>query len=191
MTAIRFASAPVSWGIMEETDDSQWPAWQQVLDEISALGFRGTELGPYGFYPTEPERLKEELDRRHLILTSAFIPIGFFDLSRREADIKLAQTVATLLTALDCPIIVLADAVRRPGDALEPGRAAWEDTARLMENLARVYKTIGLETVFHLEAGSHLETPAHMDLLASLTDPELVGIFLDTRRHAYSQRDPR
>src|SRR5262249_35838733 len=61
----------------------------------------------------------------------------------------------------------------------------------LMERLAHEYRQIGLDTVFHLEAGSRLETPAHMDLLASLTDPALVGICLDTGHHAYSGGDPR
>jgi inosose dehydratase len=191
MRAIHLASAPVSWGIMEETDNTHWPTWQKVLDDISALGFEGTELGPYGFYPTDPAQLRDELARRNLILTSAFVPIGWFEPGRQVNDIKLARNVAGLLRALNCPYIVVADSVRAPGDTLEPDRAAWQAAAKLMESLAREFKQIGLDTVFHLEAGSHLETPAHMDLLAELTDPALVGICLDTGHHAYSLGDPR
>lgn len=191
MTAIHLASAPVSWGIMEETDDTHWPTWQKVLDEISQLGFEGTELGPYGFYPTNPAHLRDELVRRNLTLTSAFVPIGFFEPRRQTADLQLARDVARLLRSLDCPYIVLADAVRAPGDNAEPDHAAWQNAARLMETLAQEFKQDGLDTVFHLEAGSHLETPAHMDLLAELTDPNLVGICLDTGHHAYSLGNPR
>src|SRR5262249_48241025 len=68
---------------------------------------------------------------------------------------------------------------------------AWHKAAQLMESLAREFKQSGLDTVFHLEAGSHLETPAHMDLLADLTDPALIGICLDTGHHAYSDGNPR
>lgn len=190
MPTFRFASAPVSWGIMEETDDSHWPTWQQVLDEMCQIGFGGTELGPYGFYPTDPTVLKAELDRRNLILTSAFVPIGLFDPARQDADIQLAQKVAGLLKALNCPYIVLADSIR-PAGTPDPTSPDWDKAARLMESLAREFKQIGMDTVFHLEGGSRLETPAHMDLLASMTDPDLVGICLDTGHHAYSGGDPR
>ncbi len=190
MGAIHLASAPVSWGIMEETDTSHWPTWQRVLDEIAQLGFDGTELGPYGFYSTDAGQLRDELARRHLTLTSAFVPVGLFNPARQEADIQLARNVAALLQALACPYIVLADAMKPP-DAPEPDRAAWQKAARLMESLAREFRQLGLDSVFHLEAGSQLETPAHMDLLAELTDPELIGICLDTGHHAYSGGDPR
>ncbi|MHB8629215.1 MAG: TIM barrel protein [Aggregatilineales bacterium] len=191
MRSVQLASAPVSWGIMEETDSTHWPTWQKVLDDISQLSFQGTELGPYGFYPTDPAQLKAELDRRHLILTSAFVPIGFFEPGRQANDIKVARGVARLLKALNCPYIVLADSVRQPGDTHEPDHDAWKAAARLIETLAVEFKGIGLATVFHLEAGSHLETAAHMDLLAELTDPALIGICLDTGHHAYSLGDPR
>jgi inosose dehydratase len=191
LTAIHLATAPVSWGIMEETDSTDWPTWKQVLDEIAALGFNGTELGPYGFYPTDPTQLKEELARRELTLTSAFVPVGLFEMRRQEGDIKLARDVAKLLKALDCPYIVLADAMRPAGEP-EPDMAAWREAAQLMEALAREFRDeMALDTVFHLEAGSRLETPAHMDLLAELTDPALIGICLDTGHHAYSGGDPR
>lgn len=188
---IRFATAPVSWGIMEETDTSHGFTWDQVLDDIAALGFDGTELGPYGFYPTDPGQLKRELTARNLILTSAFVPVGFFEPERQSTDIELARSVAHLLHDLGCPFIVLADAIRPGGDTSEPSDEAWRNTARLMESLAREFKLLGLDTVFHLEAGSHLETPAHMDLLADLTDPTLVGICLDTGHHAAASGDPR
>jgi hypothetical protein len=42
---IHIASAPVSWGVMEETETSVWPSPEQVLEEISTAGYDGTELG--------------------------------------------------------------------------------------------------------------------------------------------------
>jgi inosose dehydratase len=50
---------------------------------------------------------------------------------------------------------------------------------------------MGLQTVVHLEAGSHLATPEEQDRLCSLTDPDLVGICLDTGHYAYSFGSPR
>src|SRR5664279_1885077 len=176
---------------MEETDSTHWPTWQQVLDEIAKLDFDGTELGPYGFYPTDPAQLGDELERRHLTLTSAFVPIGLFEARRQQSDLELARNTARLLKALNCPYVVLADAMR-PAGAPDPDTEAWHKAAKLMEALAVEFRDeMGLDTVFHLEAGSRLETPAHMDLLAQLTDPALIGICLDTGHHAYSDGDPR
>ncbi len=162
-----------------------------MLDQIASLGFDGTELGPYGFYPTDAAQLRDELERRNLTLTSAFVPVGLFEKRRQESDIRLARETATLLKALNCPYIVLADAMR-PAGAPDPDMEAWRQAAELMEALAREFRDeMGLDTVFHLEAGSRLETPAHMDILAELTDPRLIGICLDTGHHAYSDGDPR
>ncbi len=191
MAAIHLATAPVSWGIMEERDSTYWPTWNQVLDEIAALDFNGTELGPYGFYPIDAAKLRDELAKRKLTLTSAFVPIGFFEEGRQAGDLKIARDTAKLLKALDCPYIVLADAMR-PVGAPDPDAEAWNKAAKLMEALAVEFKNeMGMDTVFHLEAGSRLETPADMDKMAELTDPALVGICLDTGHHAYSDGDPR
>ena len=53
--SMRVASAPVSWGVMEniELPDDYTP--DRVLDEIVEAGYSGTELGPYGFLPSNPE----------------------------------------------------------------------------------------------------------------------------------------
>lgn len=63
---IHFASAPVSWGV----PDDPGPAWEQpyklILDEILSAGYTGTELGPYGYFPTDPKVLAESLKREAL-----------------------------------------------------------------------------------------------------------------------------
>ena len=55
---IRIATAPVSWGILEFAGQSSQPPWEAVLDEMAAAGYTGTELGPYGYLPAEPEALR-------------------------------------------------------------------------------------------------------------------------------------
>src|SRR5207237_2339058 len=75
--------------------------------------------------------------------------------------------------------------------AAQPNEAAWKKTADAMEDVARQLQGLGLRTVFHLEAGSHLATPDDQDRLCALTDPDLVGICLDTGHYAYSFGNPR
>jgi inosose dehydratase len=176
---------------MEDNDVSGWPPPQQVMAEIRAAGFDGTELGPLGFYPTDPAQLRVALARHQLTLTSAFVMIGFFEPGRREADLASARRVAGILHALGSPFIVLADALRPAGDMAEPSGAAWHEAARLMEDLAREFRSLNLTTVFHLESDSHLESPADLDRLCRETDPDLVGVCLDTGHHYYNGGDPR
>lgn len=51
---IRIANAPVSWGIMEVEGWSPPLAPSKFLDELKQAGYEGTELGPYGYLPTDP-----------------------------------------------------------------------------------------------------------------------------------------
>jgi inosose dehydratase len=187
---ISVASAPVSWGVMEETDVTVWPPPEQVLDEITAAGYQGTELGPYGYYPTSLDELRSTLSGHNLTLTSAFVPLRWFQPQRLEGDITALMDVARLLAALQCPFIVVADGMAAPGET-SPDERSWKAAAVAIENVARQLLGLGLRTVFHLEAGSHLATPEDQDRLCSLTDPDLVGICLDTGHYAYSFGDPR
>ena len=57
-----------SWG-RTKTFDS-------VLDEMVSAGYSGTELGPWGFLPTDPKRLMAELSPRNMCLIGAFVPIA-------------------------------------------------------------------------------------------------------------------
>jgi inosose dehydratase len=50
---IRVANAPMSWGSMEHLElPAEYP-YTCVLDEINAAGYSGTELGLYGFLPSD------------------------------------------------------------------------------------------------------------------------------------------
>jgi inosose dehydratase len=59
--AFELGNSPESWGVMGASDPQQVP-WERCLDEIAESGFVWTELGPYGYFPTDPDRLGVELD---------------------------------------------------------------------------------------------------------------------------------
>jgi len=66
--AIRVATAPVSWGVMEVEGFGGQKPFGEVLDEMKRAGYDGTELGPYGFLPTDPKALRAELSSRGLAI---------------------------------------------------------------------------------------------------------------------------
>ena len=65
---IRIANAPCSWGALEFDLDKKPLGYQQVLEEIVDTGYAGTELGDWGFMPTEPDELKKVLNEKNLEL---------------------------------------------------------------------------------------------------------------------------
>ena len=73
---VQIATAPVSWGVLMK-DTPNVPPYEEVLDQIQAAGYAGTELGPYGYLPFDKVRLRAELEKRGLTLTSAFTIFSF------------------------------------------------------------------------------------------------------------------
>src|SRR3974377_1983359 len=94
---IRVASAPVSWGIMENVPVPPEYPYSRVLDEIAQAGYTGTELGPYGFLPVEPSLLRRELDLRGLKLCSAFVAIPLGDSGQHESGLAQVKQAAQLI----------------------------------------------------------------------------------------------
>src|SRR5215510_11562129 len=78
-SSIRVANAPCSWGVLEFDLPGKALGYAQVLDEIKETGYAGTELGDWGFMPTDPAALRRELHTRGLELLGAFVPVAFAD----------------------------------------------------------------------------------------------------------------
>src|SRR2546421_2474952 len=117
MTDIRIANAPCSWGSLEfEGLEGESIAYGQMLDELRDTGYVGTELGDWGYMPTEAAALKEELERRHLAMVGAFVPVALKNPDAHALGEAHALRVARLLAAVmdnggtsSPPLIVLAD----------------------------------------------------------------------------------
>ena len=71
---IKVANAPVSWGVIEKVAGER-SAYAGVLDEIAETGYAGTELGDWGFLPTDPDLLATELAARHSVETGEVISL--------------------------------------------------------------------------------------------------------------------
>ncbi len=196
---IQVATAPVSWGVMEVEGFSGQKSYGEVLDEMVQAGYTGTELGPYGFLPTDPKQLKSELAKRGLSLLGAFVPLPLAHVEQHEAAVQSAMEVARLLVQAGAPYLVLADAMDAArmavagsvGDVRDGMSAqAWESAARLLTRIARAASALGLSAVFHHHCGTFIETPAEVDRVLAMTDPELLGLCLDTGHYFYGGGDP-
>jgi inosose dehydratase len=200
---IRVANAPCSWGILEFDGEAAPASFATVLDEIRDTGYSGTELGDWGFMPTEPAALGRELEARKLSLIGAFVPVALADASARCAGAATAVRTATLMRDAGAPdaLIVLSDdngtVPERERNAgrirpdLELSDSQWVVFASGAEYVAReVRERTGLRTVFHPHCGGYVETPAEIDQLMRRTDPSLLGLVLDTGHIVYGGGDP-
>lgn len=195
---MKLANAPVSWGVSEATGGSQ-PLAATVLDEIAECGYTGTELGPYGFLATEPAELHAALAARGLALAGAYCPLTLHDPGSRSAALAEAGVIIALLAAAGAEVLVLADAgdaTRRaiagrvPRDAGGFDDEQWTHFAEGTDAVARLARDHGLVTAFHPHAATYIETEAEIDELLRRTDPELVGLCLDTGHVMYGGGDP-
>ena len=195
---MRIANAPCSWGVLEfEGMIGKGAGWETVLDEIAETGYAGTELGDYGFMPTDPTALAGELQKRDLAMLGAYVPVNLRDRAAHAPGIAHALTVARLLAAVATdgsrpgPFIVLADdAGTDPVRTANAGRATPEmalgddEFAVFAEGVEAVARAVrdetGLPTVFHPHSACFVETPAEIRRLAAATDPALVGLVFDT-----------
>ena len=196
---MKIATAPVSWGVMEADGWSGNQTYGKVLDEMSQAGYDGTELGPYGFFPTDPLHLSAELSARGLKLVSAFVPVHLAEPARHRSDFDEALKVAKLLSSAGAGLIVLADemggsrmAIAGRVDEARDGMnsSQWSDAVDILSQIANACAELGLRTAFHHHAGTLVETPAEIERLCSSTDSSLIGLCLDTGHYVYGGGDP-
>lgn len=201
---LRIANAPCSWGVLEfEEQSAAGYEYTRVLDEMRAAGYDGTELGDWGFMPTDPAQLHDALAARSLSLLGAFVPVRLADPDAYADGAAAALRTAALLKEAGFPdaFIVLADdiaaspertaAAGRVTDDLRLPEAARSIFAANAEGVARAVRdTTGLRTVFHHHCASYVETPEEIADLMQRADPALLGLCLDTGHLTYAGGDP-
>ncbi len=193
---IKIANAPCSWGSLEfEGMEGQGVPFGRMLDELVETGYIGTELGDWGYMPTDPEALARELEQRELTMLGAFVPVAFKDPAALIEGAAQAVKTATLLKQVareeTPPLLVLADdngsdPVRtahagRVSESMKLSDDDWRIFADGVNTVARsVFDQTGLRTVFHHHGAGFVETPDEIERLLTLTDPAYVGLVFDT-----------
>jgi inosose dehydratase len=194
--AVRLGTAPDSWGVWFPHDERQTP-WHRFLDEVVVAGYSRIELGPFGYLPTDSATLRRELGQRGLTLTG-----GTFGgaLHRPEARAEIEEQVrkvGDLIGELGGEYLVLLPAPYRgeSGPPTEPrvldddGWRRFTETSNRLGQLAQQRFGGRLKVVFHSHADSHVEAADQVERFLDDTDPELVGLCLDTGHYAYRDGD--
>jgi inosose dehydratase len=190
---IRLGTAPDSWGVWYADDPAQTP-WTRFLDEVVEAGYEWIELGPYGYLPTDPGQLRDELGRRGLRASGQAV---FADLHHGAAawDQALAGAlaVARLVRAVGARHLVYLPTLYRTEDGtggyLEPAGLTVQQWTALTAGVTRLGRILAEELdvrlVFHPHADTHVGTQAEVERFLADTDPQWVSLCLDTGHISY------
>jgi inosose dehydratase len=185
---MHIGNAPCSWGITRATGNAI--AWETYLDEVAAAGYRGTELGPYGYFPTDAVRVREALAQRGLEMLGATHVHTFGDPSSGPALLETLRGLAPILQSLGARHLVVMDESSfyppaRPGQLDDEG---WRGLVQLVRLARQVIEDeFGLEASFHPHIGTAVELEGQID---RLLDETSIDLCFDTGHHAVWGQDP-
>jgi len=198
MGKLLVGNAPCSWGSLEHQEAGI--PFGRMLDELAETGYTATELGDWGYMPTDAGELRTELAKRdHLVMLGGFVPVALKNPSAHAGGIEVAVKTARLLAAVATvpkPYLVLADDNgTEPTRTQMAGRVAtgqglskdeWRVFADGADSIAHaVFNETGLRTVFHHHCAGFVETPDEITTLLDLTNPELLGLVFDTGHYYF------
>ncbi len=175
-------------------------SYSSVLDQMAQAGYGGTELGPHGFFPTDPATLRPELDRRGLRLCSSFVmmPLGTRD--AHPAGLERVRRTTQLVSQAGCQLLILCDEITpdrcaAAGRPAEANQLSWtaQELKTAQEGIRAVVACcaeLGVQVAFHPHVGTHVETPEEMHRLFSLFTADELGLCLDTGHAVYGGGDP-
>lgn len=191
-------SCPDSWGVWFDDDPKQTP-WDRFLDELAGVGYEWLELGPYGYLPTDPAHLRDELDKRGLKVAGGTMH-GLSGLHRADefaAILDKTRKVAELTAAMGAEHVIFVPVPGyrddNTGAYLEPAELdadAWKQLVTATNELGKaISEEWGVRLQFHPHADSHVETQDQTERFLDETDPRYVNLCLDTGHLAYRHAD--
>ena len=188
--SLRLATAPVSWGIWEQTiDRSDLVPPQRLLETVTEMGYRALESGPPGYLAPNGAAAVELIRPYGVEIVATFLPLRLDDPDGFAEDLASLDHTAEVLAATGDGLVILADQERpeRAQASGQPDRlraTGWSPetfdlAARHLEIARARCAEQGLRASFHPHAATYVESPEEIDALLARTSPEL-GLCLDT-----------
>jgi inosose dehydratase len=207
--SIQISSAPCCWGV-DDPKNPYLPPWERVLDEAQQAGYKGIELGPYGYLPLDLTVIGDALKQRELSIVAGTIfddlvhPDNLPNLVQQTHDIcDLIRQLPSLPTypgkSFNGPYLVIIDwghperdkAAGRPDEAARLSDSDWH---RMMDHIKTIseiaWEEYGVRPVIHPHAGGHIEFEDELAKLSTCIPYETAGLCLDTGHLYYSKMDP-
>jgi inosose dehydratase len=193
---LQLGSCPDSWGVWFADDPRQTP-WQRFLDEMVAAGYHWLELGPYGYLPTDPNQLADELAARELSVAGGTVAGTGGPHQDFGAIVEATRKVAELTAAVGGKNVVFVPVPGYRDDVTGAYREAstldadqWRTLCDNSNTLGRILlEEYGVHLRFHPHADYQVETQEQTERYLDGTDPRFVSLCLDTGHLAYRGAD--
>jgi len=169
-----------------------------MLETVCDLGYTGIELGPPGYFGTDPASVSSLLGEYGLSLVGAFAPLRIASEEGFAADLAFLDQTIEILSATGAagPVVLAADenetrlAVAGRPDARAAtslrGDALKQAAERVQHAAARAGAK-GVRAAFHPHTATYIEGPDEVAALLELTD---VDICFDTGHCVVGGGDP-
>lgn len=147
------------------------------------------------------EKGKRILDKYGLQVASGFFHGAFYSPEEESRLYEEALRQAEFSQALgqDCLFVsaLVSPPQRRalvgriqPGEPVSLNRQQFEQMARILERIARLWKEYGIALCFHPHVATYVEASHEIEKLMEMTDPELVRFGPDTGHIFFGGEDP-
>lgn len=175
---MRFANAPVSYGVYGELTVDGVTTTNALLQEVARAGYDGLELGPPEFFGT-PAQAAEAFASSGLAAVGAYVPLhtqGTDEVLARDLarmDVTLDEIAAVDSTAL----VILADEGddtllgsprKEPLQSLDDD--GWARLTDVVTQAAARAHSRGLDVSFHPHIATYVELPGEIERLLDSTD---------------------
>ncbi|MEQ6290249.1 sugar phosphate isomerase/epimerase family protein [Vogesella sp. GCM10023246] len=207
--SIKIASAPCCWGV-DDVNNPHLPPWQRVLEEAAQAGYKGIELGPYGYIPLDVELVGNALHRHQLHIVAGTIFDDLVAAANLDSLLQQTRDICRLITRLPrppqadgqhfaAPYLVVMDWGHperdfQAGHSERAPRLSQQDWQRMVAHIRQIAAVaqveFGVRTVIHPHAGGYIEFADEiLQILADIPYAE-AGLCLDTGHLYYSGMDP-
>jgi inosose dehydratase len=199
VSGLRLATAPVSWGIWEQTiDRTDLVPPRSLLETVTAMGYHAMETGPPGYLAADGAAAVELIEPFAVELVATFLPLRLDDEEAFRSDLSDLERTTEVLATAGGGIVLLADAERperaaiaaRPDDLGRDGLSPeqFDAAAERLERAAELCRQRGLRAALHPHAATYVETPAETD--AILERAPGLALCIDTGHTVVAGGDP-
>ena len=190
--SIKLANSPCSWGV-DYADAASNPDWKKVTKEIVEAGYNYSELGPYGYMPTNVEEIQSHIDSINLKIVGGFIFDNLHISKEHDFINKKIIKTCDLLKKLKAEFYVIIDhldvkrmtASGKNTIACQLDLSEYKLLVGFLKKISKIcYENYGLKPVLHPHAGTYIENELEIENIINDVDFQYMGICIDTA-HLY------
>jgi len=193
--AISFGISAINWVNEDILSLGDHYTAEQVLADMSSLGFKGTEFCRK--FPNDTEQLKALLSSYGMVLSSQWNSVNFSDESKKAASLEVFKKRVDFLAEMGCKHVVTCESGNTFEDLTsnkvtvdELTEAQWASLIDGLHQAGQYCKDKGMKLVYHYHGETVIEKPAQIDRLMASTNAELVYLLFDTGHAYYGGYDP-